>query len=44
LETSVYASATQPSGDSGLTQIDLDQGVSSTQGYTICKIKVKPCH
>jgi hypothetical protein len=44
LETSVYASATQPAGDTGLTQIDLDQGVSSAQGYTICKIKVKPCH
>ncbi|HYX32697.1 MAG TPA: hypothetical protein VE954_06255 [Oligoflexus sp.] len=44
LETSVYATATQPSGDQGLTQIDLDQGVSSTQGYTICKVKVKPCH
>ncbi|WP_141732780.1 hypothetical protein [Oligoflexus tunisiensis] len=44
LETSVYASATQPSSDEGLTQIDLDQGVSATQGYTICKVKVKPCH
>lgn len=44
LETSVYAAVTQASSDqSGLTQLDLDEGVSNTQGYTICKVKPKPC-
>ena len=43
METSVFVTATQPQGDFGLTQIDLDEGNSSTQGYTICKVKVKPC-
>lgn len=43
LETSVYVTATQPVGEAGLTQIDLDEGHSSINGYTLCRVRVKPC-
>lgn len=44
VETTIYAAVTQPSSDSsGITQLDLDEGTSNTQGYTLGKIRPKPC-